>query len=107
MVDDAEHGAIGTVAAEARRHQAQCAQARLISPTTRRPPRRAIRLDHLGHEFMAGRAGEAVVAALQFQVGIADAAAEQAEQRVAFGPVGQRRLAETTPFSRCTRAFPL
>jgi hypothetical protein len=39
---------------------------------------------------MAGRAGEAVVTALKFQVGIADAAAEQADEGKASGPVGAR-----------------
>jgi hypothetical protein len=66
----------------------------LISPTTRRPTHaRRIRLDHFAHEFMAGRAGEAVVAALEFQVGIADAAAEQADQGETRGPVRARLVA--------------
>ncbi len=42
---------------------------------------------------MAGGAGEAVVAALEFEVGIADAAAEQPDQGEAFGPGGTRLIA--------------
>ena len=42
---------------------------------------------------MAGRAGEAVVTALEFEIGIADAAAKQADQGEAFGPAGARLIA--------------
>ena len=41
---------------------------------------RGIRLRHLRDELVPGRSGEAVVAALQFQVGIADPGREQSQQ---------------------------
>jgi hypothetical protein len=42
---------------------------------------------------MAGRAGEAIVTALEFEIGIADAAAEQADHGEARGPVRARLIA--------------
>ena len=68
----------------------------------------AVRLHHLAHEFVAGRAAEAVVAALQFEIGIADARHQQPDQRKAFGTCGNGivRVA-TVPFSRWTASMPL
>ena len=40
---------------------------------------------YLGDEFVTGRSGEAVVAALQFEIGIADATGQQAQEREAPG----------------------
>ena len=39
-----------------------------------------VRLHHFGDELVAGRPGESVVAALQFEIGIADAAGQQAQE---------------------------
>ena len=60
------------------------------------PPARErmrVRLNHFAYEFMTGRAGEAVVAALQLQIGIADAREQQTNQSEAFGTLGARRMA--------------
>ncbi len=54
-----------------------------------------IGLHHLAHELMAGRARKAVIAALQLQIGIADAAGQQADQRETSGPLGNRNLARS------------
>ena len=60
-----------------------------------------IGVHHLGDELVTGRSGEAVVAALQFEIGIADAAGQQAEQREALGTRGNRSVrVVTAPFSR-------
>ena len=86
-----------------RRHHSQCVQARLISPTTRLPTRLArVRLHDLGDELVPGSARKAVVAALQFQIGIADAARQQAQQRKALGT----RRGMGTVAHRDTRRFP-
>ena len=52
-----------------------------------------IGLHNFADELMAGRAGEAVVAALQLQIGIADAREQQTNQSEAFGTLGARRMA--------------
>ena len=41
---------------------------------------------------MAGHAGETVIAALQFEVGVADAPEQQPDERKAFGPVRRCRM---------------
>jgi hypothetical protein len=51
---------------------------------------RRVRFDYFAHEFMTRRAGKAVIPALKFEVGIADAATKQANQCEAGGPAGQR-----------------
>ncbi len=93
MAYDAEHGAVGTVAAQT-----------LAAPLAVRASeidfahhafgqqRAVVRCGHFGHKFVPGRAGEAIVAALQFQIGIANAGHQQAQQRVARGPLWCRRL---------------
>jgi hypothetical protein len=45
-----------------------------------------IGLHHLGHKFVAGSAGEGIVTALEFQIGVADARAEEPEHREPGGP---------------------
>ena len=44
-----------------------------------------LRFHHFADELMAGNAGKAVIAALQFEIGIADAAAQQANERETLG----------------------
>src|ERR1700733_6690625 len=56
-------------------------------------PFRRIGLQHFAHKLMAGYSSEVVISALQFQVGIADAAAEQANQRESFGASRARLVA--------------
>ncbi len=51
--------------------------------------------DDFGDEFVAGSAGEAVVAALEFEIGVADAGGEQAQQGEAFGPRRNGQRART------------
>jgi len=41
---------------------------------------------------MAGHAGESIIAALQFEVGVANASKEQAYESEAFGPVRLRGM---------------
>ena len=54
--------------------------------------RARVRLHHLADELVSRRSAEAVVAALQFEIGVADARAQQPDQRVSrlparLGPV--------------------
>ena len=86
MLDDAQHGAVGAMASQTlaaplalRAGQIDLAHDALADQAGR------IGLHHLGDEFVAGRAGEAVVAALKLEIGIADAGGQQAQQRKALG----------------------
>src|ERR1051326_1884088 len=56
-------------------------------------PLAVIALDDFRHEFVAGRAGEAVIAAAELEIGIADAAYKQPQQRVAFRARGAGHVA--------------
>jgi hypothetical protein len=94
MVDDAENGAMRAMAAEAAAAPVARAAGQVdLAGDAAADPRGRIRLDHFAHELMAGRAGEAVVTALEFEIGIADAAAKQADQGEARGPAGARLIA--------------
>src|ERR1700722_4213521 len=94
MFDDAQNGAMRAV-------PSQAAAAPLAGPESQvdltydpaADPFAGIGVQHLAHEFMARRAGEAVISALQFQVGIADAAAEEPDQRESLGTSGARLVA--------------
>ena len=44
-----------------------------------------VRLHDLADEFVSGNAAEAVIAALQLEVGVADASEQKPDQREAFG----------------------
>jgi hypothetical protein len=52
-----------------------------------------IRFDHLTHELVAWRSAESVIAALQLEVGIADAAVEQTYERESLRPARHRNAA--------------
>src|SRR5579864_6039399 len=54
--------------------------------------RAGIGLGYFRNELVAWRARETVVAALQLEIGIADARAEKAEEREALGARGQRHI---------------
>src|SRR5579862_6139323 len=56
-----------------------------------------IGFDNLTHEFVARRSRKTVIAALQFQIGVADAAAQQTYPRKAVCAPGQRHAAHTHP----------
>ena len=91
MVDDAEHGALRAMTAQAAPAPVARAAGQVdFADDAPADPLGRIGFDHFAHELVPGRAGEAVIAALQFEVGIADAAAEQADEREARGPVGSR-----------------
>jgi hypothetical protein len=94
MVDDAENRAPRAMASEAAPAPVAGAagQVDLAGDAAANPGGR-IRLDHLADELVAGRAGEAVVTMLEFEIGIADAGAEQADEGEARGPVGARLAA--------------
>jgi len=95
MVDDTQHRAPGAMAAEAAPAPVAPAAGQIdLSDHAAANPRGRIRFDHLADEFVAGRAGEAVVSALELEIGIADAAAEQANEGEACGPVGARLVAQ-------------
>ena len=62
-----------------------------------------IRGDYFADELMAGDAGKPVVAALEFEIGVADSRLDQADQGEAFGPFRLRHLADVAaPTSRWT-----
>jgi hypothetical protein len=94
MVDDAEDGSPRAMAAEAAPAPVARAAGQVdLADDAAADPRGRIRLNHFANEFMAGRAGEAIVTALEFEIGIADAAAEQADQGEAREPVRARLIA--------------
>src|SRR5665213_3963820 len=47
-----------------------------------------VRRHHFSHELVAGCSGKAVVAALQFQIGIADASRDETNESETLGPPG-------------------
>jgi hypothetical protein len=68
MVDDAENGAPRAMPAEAAPAPVAPAAGQVdLANDAAANPRGRIRLDHLADELVAGRAGEAVVTALEFQ----------------------------------------
>jgi hypothetical protein len=91
MVDDAENGSAWAMPAQAATAPLAPAAGQVdLANHAASNQRGRIRLDHLADELMAGRAGKAVITALEFQIGIADASAEQADESEARGPVGAR-----------------
>lgn len=89
VVHDSEDGAVRAMAEQA-----------LVAPFAARAgqvdlaghaltdERGCIGFGHFGDEFVARRSGEAVIAALQLEIGIADSGAEEAQQRKAVGTLG-------------------
>jgi hypothetical protein len=51
-------------------------------------PLRVIRLDHLADELVTRYSAEAVIASPEFEIGVADASAEEADECVSFGAAG-------------------
>lgn len=56
-------------------------------------PASIVRRYDLADEFMAGRTAEVVIAALEFEIGVADSAVEQPDQRESFGTARLRLAA--------------
>src|SRR5579859_4978862 len=82
MFHDPEHRALRAMPAEAPPAPVAAAATQVdlshyALPDQFAPPR----LHHLTHKLVSRNAGETVIAALQFQIGIADAAAQQPDQR--------------------------
>jgi len=92
---DAKYGAAGAMALEAPRAPG-AGMAREVDFSDHPPARERmrVRLNHFAYEFMTGRAGEAVVAAPELKVGIADAAREEPDQRKALGALRPRDVAK-------------
>ena len=89
LFHDAEHGAVGAVAAKpARTPLARAACEVDLTGNALSDQIAIVRLDNLAHEFMTGRATKAVISALQFEIGIADSAIEQADHCVSLGAAG-------------------
>ena len=86
VVDDAQHGAVGAMASEAFAAPFAVRAGEVdFAGDAFAGERGGIGFDHFGDELVAGSSGEAVVAALQFEIGIADAAGEEAEESEALG----------------------
>ena len=91
MIHDAEDATLRAMPAEpAAAPLASAARQVDLAHHAAADPRGRIRLHHFTHEFMSWSAGKTVVPALQFQIGIADAAAEQPDQCEAGGTAGLR-----------------
>jgi len=100
MFDDAENRAGGAVASQATRAPWAMAAGEIdfAGDAAANPlglaGARFVNGHHLSDEFVAGRAGESVVAALQLEVGRADAGGQQADAREAFGDARKRGAAQ-------------
>ena len=87
LVDDAENCALRAVAFESASAPGAAAAGEVDFPHDAASDEGVgIRFDDFPHEFMARRAGEAVISALELEVGIADSAGQKTDQRKAFGP---------------------
>ena len=86
VLDDSQHGAVGAMASQVPAAPFAIGTGQVdLAGHTLADEGVCIGFHHLGDEFVTGRSGEAVVAALQFEIGIADAAGQQAEEREALG----------------------
>ncbi len=95
MIHDAEHGARGAVAGEAAAAPLAVGAGEIdFAGDAAADEGASVRFDDFGDEFVAGGAGEAVVAALKLEIGIADAGGEQAKQGEALGPGRHGHLAQ-------------
>ena len=92
---DAEDGAGGAVAAEPAAAPVAVAAGEVdFAGDAAADDGAAIGLDDLADELVAGDAAEAVVAALELEVGVADATQQEANARVAFGAAWERDFAK-------------
>ena len=95
MLDDAEHGPRRAVAAEAALAPVTVSAGEIDFADHPFPnPSFVGGLRDFAHEFVAGRAGKAVVSALQLEVGGADSGGEQANPGETLGYTRQRDLAK-------------
>ena len=94
MLHDAEDGAGGAMAAESACAPLAAAAGKVdLTDDALADERGVLGFHHFTDKFMAGNAAEAVVAALEFEVGVADAARKQANEREAFGTRRARSIA--------------
>lgn len=89
VLDDAEDGAGGTVAAETLGARGAVAAGEVdFADDAAADPRRGIGFLDDADELVAGAADETVVAAEEFEIGVADAGEGDADQRMIFGAAG-------------------
>ena len=89
VLDDAEDGAGGAVAAEALRASRAVAAGKVdFADDAAADPGGGVGLLDDADELVAGATGEAVVAAEEFEIGVADAGEDDADQGMAFGAAG-------------------
>jgi hypothetical protein len=88
MAHNAQYGTAWTVAAESPRAPGAMAACE-IDLTYDSLADQVLKIggNHFAHKFMAGYAGESVIATLQFQIGVADARLKQSNEREACGAV--------------------
>jgi hypothetical protein len=87
LVDNSEDSAVGAVASESPGAPGASVTGQIdFADDAFAEQIRVIRLNHLAGEFVAGSAREIIIAALQFEVGIADASREKANE----GKTGRR-----------------
>jgi hypothetical protein len=92
---DAEDGAIGAVTFERTGAPLAAAAGEVdLTGDALADPARIVGFDDLTDELVTGCSTEAVVAALEFEVGVADAAAEEAKERESLGAAGPGHFAE-------------
>src|ERR1019366_953032 len=87
VADDSQHGAVGAVASQSAAAPFAMGAGEIdFSGHALAEERGRVRFGHLGDELVTGRTGEGVVAALEFEIGVADAAGQEAQEREARGP---------------------
>jgi threonine synthase len=94
LFDDSEHGATRAMPSQPSLAPLATAACQIdFADYTVADQLRIIRRDYLADEFVPGRSTKAIVAALQFQVGIADSSAQQPDQCKSWRPPGARLVA--------------
>ena len=92
VLHNAEHRAARAVAAETARAPLAVAAGEIdLAHHALAEERGRVRLHHFAHKLVSGHAAEAVVAALEFEVGVADACQQKTDQREPFGAFRTRR----------------
>ena len=87
MPNNPEHGTPGTMPLQTAAAPCAIVTGEIDLPDdSPADPACIIRRNHFTHELMSGGAGEAIVTALQFKIGIADASRNQSDQCETPGP---------------------
>jgi threonine synthase len=82
-----EHGAPGAMPSQPSPAPLACAAGEIdLANDTLADPIRIVRGDDLADELVPGRSAKTVIAALQFEIGVADSATEQPDQSKSVGP---------------------